>query len=217
MRTTSCYAFCGELRLVDCLRGHIAHVDCLRGHIAHVQDGTPDVRDVSFIVRLRELFHLVEQLDFKEHHQGDGHSQEQRQQGAHHRIVRISIGHDRRDEREEDGELGHRSKHVVGRVLVRRKRAVHAGREKADDKAEDQLPRRAGREKDGQAHERNLAAALEDLEPIAAKLVASGQLLQHGGQLCTQSCILGATLVVSILCLAHHLGYLLLSVRCLRI
>eukprot|EP00966_Prymnesium_polylepis_P261596 6042614-Prymnesium_polylepis.1 len=68
-------------------------------------------------------------------------------------------------------------------------------REKADDKAEDQLPRRAGREKDGQAHERNLAAALEDLEPIAAKLVASGQLLQHGGQLCTQSCILGATLV----------------------
>eukprot|EP00966_Prymnesium_polylepis_P167034 3861243-Prymnesium_polylepis.1 len=97
MRTTSCYAFCGELRLVDCLRGHIAHVDCLRGHIAHVdclrghiahvQDGTPDVRDVSFIVRLRELFHLVEQLDFKEHHQGDGHSQEQRQQGAHHRTA----------------------------------------------------------------------------------------------------------------------------------
>ena len=48
------------------------------------------------------------------------------------------------------------------------------------------LGRGSRREEDGDACEEDLAAALKDLKPVHAQLVAGGELAQRGGQLVAQ-------------------------------
>lgn len=78
--------------------------------------------------------------------------------------------------------LAHDSQDVVRAVRVRLDRREGAIREEAEDQAKDQLAWRSRADEHRHTDEGDLARALEDLEPIGADLIPSGELAQCHGQ-----------------------------------
>ena len=151
---------------------------------AESKDPLASWADLALTIGLGEATQVLEQRSFEEDGEDHGYREERREQGRHYRIVGVGVGHQGAHQREEDDDLRHLCKEVVLIFHVRSADAVGAIRQEADDEPEYELGRRR-REEDGQPDEQDLAHAFEDLEPVHAELVASGQLAQRRRQLIT--------------------------------